>query len=38
MEIVYRLNIIGEKSEFLPRKEFIDPIVNSNSKIFEINV
>jgi hypothetical protein len=36
MKIDYHLNIIGEKSEFSPRLEFISPIVNSKSKIFEI--
>ncbi len=36
MNIDYHLNIIGEKSEFSPREEFISPIVNSKSKIFEI--
>ena len=36
MKINYRLKIHGEKKEFLPRKEFIEPIVNSDSKIFEI--
>lgn len=34
--IDYNLEIIGEKKSYLPRKEFINPIVNSNKKIFEI--
>jgi hypothetical protein len=34
--IDYNLEIIGEKKSYLPRKEFIDPIVNSDKKIFEI--
>ncbi|MCF6130130.1 hypothetical protein L1S35_10620 [Flavobacterium sp. AS60] len=34
--IDYNLEIIGEQISFTPRKEFIDPIVNSNNKIFEI--
>jgi hypothetical protein len=36
MEIDYKLKILGEKSVYLPRKEFIDPLINSNKKIFEI--
>ena len=36
MKIDYHLKILGEKKEYSPRQEFIGPIVNSNSKIFEI--
>lgn len=32
----YTLDIIGEKKTYKPREEFIQPIVNSNKKIFEI--
>ena len=34
--INYELEIIGEKITYNPRKEFIDPIVKSKNKIFEI--
>jgi hypothetical protein len=34
--IEYNLEILGEKKNYTPRKEFIDPIINSNKKIFEI--
>lgn len=32
----YNLEIIGEQTNYTPRKEIIDPIVNSDKKIFEI--
>ena len=32
----YNLEIIGENTNYTPRKEIIDPIVNSDKKIFEI--
>ena len=32
----YNLEIIGEQNNYTPRKEIIDPIVNSEKKIFEI--
>ena len=35
-KINYELEIIGEKKIYHPRKEFIDPIVTSKKKIFEI--
>jgi hypothetical protein len=34
--IEYNLEIIGEKKSYSPRKEIINPIINSNKKIFEI--
>ena len=34
--IDYTLQILGEKKTYRPREEFIQPIVNSNKKIFEI--
>ena len=34
--IDYSLNIINEKKIFKPRPEFIDPIINSNKKIFMV--
>lgn len=34
--IEYSLEIIGEKKSFIPRIEIINPIINSNKKIFEI--
>jgi hypothetical protein len=36
MKIDYNLKILGEKKVYSPRPEFISPIVNSKSKIFEI--
>jgi hypothetical protein len=36
MTIDYQLKILGEKKDFLPRKEFISPIETSGAKIFEI--
>ena len=36
MEIDYKLKILGEKAEYLPRQEFIQPLLKSNKKIFEI--
>jgi hypothetical protein len=36
MEIDYKLKILGEKVDYLPRQEFIQPLINSNKKIFEI--
>tara|TARA_B110000046_G_scaffold7693_1_gene7951 strand:+ start:2151 stop:4334 length:2184 start_codon:yes stop_codon:yes gene_type:complete len=36
MIIDYNLKILQENSEFKPRKEFLNPIVNSDKKIFEI--
>ena len=36
MKIDYHLKILGEKKEYSPRQEFIGPIINSDSKIFEI--
>jgi hypothetical protein len=32
----YKLEIIGENTNYTPRKEIIDPIVSSDKKIFEI--
>jgi hypothetical protein len=34
--IDYTLEILGEKKSYFPRKEFIEPIISSNKKIFEI--
>jgi hypothetical protein len=34
--IEYTLEILGEKKSYFPRKEIIEPIINSNKKIFEI--
>lgn len=34
--IDYTLDIIGEKKTYYPREEFINPIINSKNKIFEI--
>lgn len=34
--IEYTLDIIGEKKTYYPREEFINPIINSKNKIFEI--
>ena len=36
MEIDYKLKILGEKTEYLPRPELIQPLLNSDKKIFEI--
>jgi hypothetical protein len=36
MEVDYKLKIHGEKVEYFPRKEFINPLIKSNNKIFEI--
>ncbi len=36
MKIDYSLNIIGEQVTYSPRVEFIGPIINSDSRIFEI--
>ena len=36
MKIDYKLKIIKEKTEHSPRFDFINPIINSNNKIFEI--
>jgi hypothetical protein len=36
MKIDYTLNILKEKVQYSPRLEFINPIINSKSKIFEI--
>ena len=36
MNIDYKLKIIGERVEYSPRNEFINPIIKSDSKIFEI--
>lgn len=36
MEIDYKLKILGEKVDYLPRQEFIQPLINSDKKIFEI--
>ncbi len=36
MEIDYKLKIKGEKTEHVPRQQFIKPLIDSNSKIFEI--
>ena len=32
----YNLEIIGEKTNYTPHKEILDPIINSDKKIFEI--
>ena len=34
--INYELEILGEKKTYKGRKEFIEPIINSKNKIFEI--
>ena len=36
MKIDYKLHIIGEKMNYSPRKEFVEPLINSRKKIFEI--
>lgn len=36
MLIEYSLNILKEKAKHLPRKEFLDPLSNTKSRIFEI--
>jgi hypothetical protein len=34
--LIYNLEIIGEKTNYTPNKEILDPILNSDKKIFEI--
>jgi hypothetical protein len=36
MEVDYRLKIFGENAEYRPRQEFIQPLIKSDKKIFEI--